>query len=290
MKRILKLQIADSSYCLQNYKKYLEELKKTARDGKDPNCKKCDEDGFKKVSQSSIFSGRKVFLPEMCDCVKNEKTEISNKLDELEKIRIKYNEIFNSLDMDMTLDIFANRFNNQKLVDTIKKYLELGSMSSLYLEGKSGTGKTTMLKMLWQIYAINNIKVLYIEASNFEDMHKNLFNKNAQDKDLKSNIDSKIENVKFADIIMIDDVDSVGFHYAAEGYYKLFDKIRALEKTVLITSNKKYQDLLDSLNIKKRQDNIDDIRGRLTNRLLNLKIVEVEMCKSKVKVDTKIKS
>ena len=281
MKRILKLQIADSSYCLQNYKKYLEELKKTARDGKDPNCKKCDEDGFKKVSQSSIFSGRKVFLPEMCDCVKNEKTEISNKLDELEKIRIKYNEIFNSLDMDMTLDIFANRFNNQKLVDTIKKYLELGSMSSLYLEGKSGTGKTTMLKMLWQIYAINNIKVLYIEASNFEDMHKNLFNKNAQDKDLKSNIDSKIENVKHADIIMIDDVDSVGFHYAAEGYYKLFDKIRALEKTVIITSNKNYCSLMNSLNIKTRKDNIEEIKGRVTSRLLNLNIIELKMQKVK---------
>lgn len=281
MKRILKLQIADSSYCLQNYKKYLEELKKTARDGKDPNCKKCDEHGFVKVSGSEIFSGRKVFLSEMCDCVKNEKTQISNKLDELEKIRIKYNEIFNSLDIDMTLDIFANRFNNQKLVDTIKKYLELGSMSSLYLEGESGTGKTTMLKMLWQIYAINNIKALYMKASNFEDMHKNLFNKNAQDRDLKSSIDSKIENVKFADIIMIDDVDSVGFHYAAEGYYKLFDKIRALEKTVIITSNKNYCSLMNSLNIKTRKDNIEEIKGRVTSRLLNLNIIELKMQKVK---------
>ena len=217
----------------------------------------------------------------MCDCVKNEKTQISNKLDELEKIRIKYNEIFNSLDMDMTLDIFANRFNNQKLVDTIKKYLELGSMSSLYLEGESGTGKTTMLKMLWQIYAINNIKALYMKASNFEDMHKNLFNKNAQDRDLKSSIDSKIENVKFADIIMIDDVDSVGFHYAAEGYYKLFDKIRALEKTVIITSNKNYCSLMNSLNIKTRKDNIEEIKGRVTSRLLNLNIIELKMQKVK---------
>ena len=281
MKPILKLQIADSSYCLQNYKKYLEELKKTARDGKDPNCKKCDEHGFVKVSGSEIFSGRKVFLSEMCDCVKNEKTQISNKLDELEKIRIKYNEIFNSLDIDMTLDIFANRFNNQKLVDTIKKYLELGSMNSLYIEGESGTGKTTMLKMLWQIYAINNIKALYMKASNFEDMHKNLFNKNAQDRDLKSSIDSKIENVKFADIIMIDDVDSVGFHYAAEGYYKLFDKIRALEKTVIITSNKNYCSLMNSLNIKTRKDNIEEIKGRVTSRLLNLNIIELKMQKVK---------
>ena len=128
-----------------------------------------------------------------------------------------------------------------------------------------------------------------MKARNFEDLYKNLFNNNAKDSKILSTINKKIDNVKNADIIMIDDIDSVGFHYAVEGYYKIFDDIRSGEKTVLITSNKKYQDLLDSLNIKKRQDNIDDIRGRLTSRLLNLKIVEVEMCKSKVKVDTKNK-
>lgn len=285
MKPILKLQIADSNYCLQNYKKYLEELKKTARDGKDPNCKKCDEHGFVKVSNSEIFSAKRNIVPSICNCVSDEKSKVKRKIEELEIIIKRYNDIFSQLDNDMTLDIFANRFNNQKLVDTIKKYLELGSMSSLYLEGESGTGKTTMLKMLWQIYAINNIKALYMKASNFEDMHKNLFNKNAQDRDLKSSIDSKIENVKFADIIMIDDVDSVGFHYAAEGYYKLFDKIRALEKTVIITSNKNYCSLMNSLNIKTRKDNIEEIKGRVTSRLLNLNIIELQMNKFKIKSD-----
>lgn len=281
MKRILKLQIADSSYCLQNYKKYLEEMKKIARDGKDPNCKKCDEHGFVKVSNSEIFSAKRNLVPSICNCVSDEKSKVKRKIEELEIIIKRYNDIFSQLDNDMTLDIFANRFNNQKLVDTIKKYLELGSVSSLYLEGESGTGKTTILKMLWQIYAINNIKALYMKASNFEDMHKNLFNKNAQDRDLKSSIDSKIENVKFADIIMIDDVDSVGFHYAAEGYYKLFDKIRALEKTVIITSNKNYCSLMNSLNIKTRKDNIEEIKGRVTSRLLNLNIIELKMQKVK---------
>ena len=281
MKRMHKLSTVANTYCLQSYKKYLESLYENAREGKDPHCTKCDEHGFKKVSQSSIFSGRKVFLPEMCDCVKNEKTEIFNKIEELEKIIKQYNEIFKSLDNDMTLDIFASRFNQYDIIASIKKYLDLGSSLSLYFEGESGIGKTTMLKMLWQIYAINNIKVLYIEASNFEDMHKNLFNKNTQDRDLKSSIDSKIENVKFADIIMIDDVDSVGFHYAAEGYYKLFDKIRALEKTVIITSNKNYCSLMNSLNIKTRKDNIEEIKGRLTSRLLNLNIIELKMQKVK---------
>ena len=242
MKRMLKLQIADNGYCLQSYKKHLEELKKTAREGKDPHCTKCDEFGFVKGSKSIV--------PIVCYCVSDEKTKINRRIEELDKIIKRYNDVFNKLDNDMTLNIFAERFNNQKLVSSIKKYLELGSMNSLYIEGESGTGKTTMLKMLWQIYAINDIKALYMRASIFEDMHKNLFNKNAQDRDLKSSIDAKIDNIKFADIIMIDDIDSVGFHYAAEGYYKLFDKIRELEKTVILTSNKSYDDLLKGLNKK----------------------------------------
>ena len=275
MKRMLKLQTADSSYCLQSYKKHLEELKKTAREGKDPLCTKCDEFGF------VIGTNKKNLVPIVCYCVSDEKSKIERKIEDLEIIIKRYNNVFNKLDNDMTLNIFAERFNNQKLVSSIKKYLELGSMNSLYIEGESGTGKTTMLKMLWQIYAINNIKALYMKASSFEDMHKNLFNKNAQDRDLKSAIDAKIENIKFADIVMIDDIDSVGFHYAAEGYYKLFDKIRELEKTVILTSNKSYIGLMNSLNIKTRKDNIDEIKDRLTSRLKNLNIIELEMQKSK---------
>ncbi|MDA0093854.1 AAA family ATPase [Brachyspira hyodysenteriae] len=277
MKRMLKLQIADSSYCLLSYKKHLEELKKTAREGKDPHCTKCDEFGFVKGSKSIV--------PIVCYCVSDEKSKLERKIDELETTIKRYNTVFNKLDNDMTLNIFAEKFNNQKLVSSIKKYLELGSTMSLYFRGKSGTGKTTMLKMLWQIYAINNIKALYMKASNFEDMHKNLFNKNAQDRDLKSSIDAKIDNIKFADIIMIDDIDSVGFHYAAEGYYKLFDKIRELEKTVILTSNKSYIGLMNSLNIKTRKDNIDEIKGRLTSRLKNLNIIELEMQKFEIKSD-----
>lgn len=280
MKRMLKLQTADSSYCLLSYKKHLQKLYETARDGKDPLCTRCDEFGFV-IGTDSKTSSKENLIPIMCHCVSDEKSRIKGKLEDLEKIIKKYKMIFDTLDSDMTLDIFSDRFNNQKLVSSIKKYLALGSMNSLYLEGESGTGKTTMLKMLWQIYAINDIKALYMRASSFEDMHKNLFNKNAQDRDLKSSIDTKIENINFADIIMIDDIDSVGFHYAAEGYYKLFDKIRSLEKTVILTSNKSYNGLMSSLNIKARKDNIEEIKGRLTSRLKNLNIIELEMQKSK---------
>ncbi|MDA0051604.1 AAA family ATPase [Brachyspira hyodysenteriae] len=278
MKRMLKLQIADSSYCLLSYKKHLEELKKTARDGKDPNCTKCDEYGFLKVSNDLSFSGRRYSLPTMCDCVSDEKTKISEKIERIDNLIKTYNLVFGTLDSEMTLDIFAERFNQTELINSIKKYLNVGSTISLYFRGKSGTGKTTMLKMLWQIYVINNIKVMYMKASHFEDLHKNLFNQNAKDKDMKATIDKKIDNAKNADIIMIDDIDSVGFHYAIDGYYKIFDNIRSGEKTVILTSNKSYDDLLKSLN--KKTDS-EYMKGRLTSRLLNLKIIEIEMQKSK---------
>lgn len=71
MKRMLKLQIADSSYCLLSYKKHLEELKKTAREGKDPYCTKCDEFGFVKGSKSIV--------PIVCYCVSDEKSKIEKK-------------------------------------------------------------------------------------------------------------------------------------------------------------------------------------------------------------------
>ena len=121
-----------------------------------------------------------------------------------------------------------------------------------------------------------------MKASHFEDLHKNLFNQNAKDKDIKATIDRKIDNAKNADIIMIDDIDSVGFHYAIDGYYKIFDNIRSGEKTVILTSNKSYDDLLNSLN---KKTDAEYMKGRLTSRLLNLKIIEIEMQKYEIKSD-----
>ena len=264
-----------NQYTLQSYKKHLEKLYETAREGKDPNCNKCDEYGFKKIS-TNIFSNRKV--PEICDCVKEEKTLIAREIASLEnKIKV-YEKIFSSLDNDISLDIFESRFKQKELVSSIKKYLELGSTISLYLEGRSGVGKTTILKILWQIYTLNNIKVLYMKASDFEDLYKNLFNRNA-DRDIQSKINAKIDLVKEAQIIMIDDIDSIGFHYAVEGYYRIFDILRASEKRALLSSNKSYSHLLSSLNVRNRKDNIEEIKGRLTSRLLNLNIIELEIKK-----------
>lgn len=77
---------------------------------------------------------------------------------------------------------------------------------------------------------------------------------------------------------MIDDIDSVGFHYAIDGYYKIFDNIRSGEKTVILTSNKSYDDLLKGLN---KKTDCEYMKGRLTSRLLNLKVVDIEMQKPK---------
>ncbi|WP_363322634.1 hypothetical protein [uncultured Brachyspira sp.] len=119
MKRMLKLQTADSKYCLQSYKKHLEKLKKTASEGKDPHCTKCDEYGFVKTTNSEIFSSRKNLVPIMCHCVSDEKSKIERKIEALEKIIKKYNDVFDGLDCCITLDIFAYRFNKRTL--TISK-------------------------------------------------------------------------------------------------------------------------------------------------------------------------
>ncbi len=285
MKRIYPLQTVAKKHCLLSYKDELNTLYTNARSGKRLDCKKCDDEGYLLQSNTIVLGGRRVKMPTICDCVSDEKGKIFKQIESINMLIEQYNKIFNSLDSNMTLDIFANKYNQKDVIDSIKKYLDLGSSLSLYFSGESGVGKTTILKILWQIYAMNNISIFYFNASHFEDLHKNLFNKNAPT-DSKTTINKKIENVKRADIIMIDDIDSIGFSYATDGYYKIFDDIRASEKTVIITSNKSYTQLTNSLKNSSKKDNADYINGRLTSRLLNLKIVEVELKRNTIRVET----
>ncbi|WP_302279382.1 ATP-binding protein [Brachyspira pilosicoli] len=289
MKRIYHLQAVPKEYCLKSYKGYLNILYTNAIEGKDPNCNKCDADGFLKTKNFLELAGKKFSIPTICDCVKDEKSKIFRKIEEIDMMMKRYNDIFGTIDNDITLDIFENKFNQKELIESIKKYLDLGSSLSLYLTGESGVGKTTILKLLWQIYTMNGISVFYLKASHFEDLYKNLFNKNANNENIKNSIDKKIENAKKVDILLIDDIDSIGFSYATDGYYKIFDNIRTQEKTVIIASNKNYNSLLNRLNNSSKRQEASFISGRITSRLLNLKIVEVEMHKSKVKVDAKNK-
>ena len=193
MKLIKLLQTPHEYYCLKSYKEYLTKLYANARDGKDPNCRKCDNEGFIKTKKNIAFGKREWNIPEVCDCVKSEKTEIFKKIEHADSLIKTYNIIFGTLDDDMTLDIFSKKFGNEDMISSIKKYLELGSGLSLYFTGESGVGKTTILKMLWQIYAMNKINVFYLKANHFEGLYKNLFNINASKENIKASIDSKEE-------------------------------------------------------------------------------------------------
>ena len=138
--------------------------------------------------------------------------------------------------------------------------------------------------MLWQIYAINKINVFYLKANHFEGLYKNLFNINASKENIKASIDSKIESAKKSDILLIDDIDSVGFSSAVNGYYEIFDNRRKEEKPIILSSNKTYDDLLNGLKNGNKKYEASFISGRITSRLLGLKIVEVELRRPPVKV------
>lgn len=286
MKLIKLLQTPHEYYCLKSYKEYLMKLYANARDGKDPNCRKCDDEGYIKIKKNIAFGEREWNIPELCDCVKSEKTETFKKIENIDSLIKTYNLVFGTLDDGITLDIFSKKFGNEDMIASIKKYLELGSGLSLYFTGQSGAGKTTILKILWQIYAINKINVFYLKANHFEGLYKNLFNGNAAKENIKSAIDSKIETAKKSDILLIDDIDSVGFSNAINGYYEIFDNRRKDEKPIILSSNKSYDDLLESLKRNKRHE-ASYIGGRITNRLLGLKIVEVELKRASVKIARK---
>lgn len=282
MKLIKLLQTPHEYYCLKSYKEYLMKLYANARDGKDPSCCKCDDEGYIKTKNNIAFGKKNVIFDEVCDCVKSEKTEIFKKIEHIDSLIKTYNTIFGTLDDDMSLDIFAKKYGNKDMIASIKKYLELGSGLSLYFTGQSGVGKTTILKMLWQIYAINKINVFYLKAGHFESLYKNLFNQNVGKENIKSAIDSKIELAKKSDILLIDDIDSVGFSSAVNGYYEILDNRRKEEKSVILSSNKRYDDLLNGLERRlygNKSHEAHYIIDRITSRLLGLKIVEVELKK-----------
>lgn len=287
MKLIKLLQTPHEYYCLKSRKAYLTKLYVNAREGKDPNCSKCDDDGMVKAKKNITFGKREVNFPEVCDCVKNEKTEIFKKIEETDALIKTYRTIFGTLDEDMTLDGFSNKFGNENMIVSIKKYLELGSGLSLYFAGESGIGKTTILKILWQIYAMNKINVFYLKANNFEELYKNLFNANANKENIKSAINTKIEHAKKSDILLIDDIASVGFSSAINGYCEIFDNRRKEEKPVILSSNKSYDGLLEELKNGNKKYEASFITNRITSRLLGLKIVEVELKRAAVKIERK---
>ena len=260
------LQIKHS---IKSYIKHLERERENAFDGKNPSCKDCDENG----AVIKEILGRKIKVE--CDCVNDSKTEIDKKIYEMKKLLEKYHGIFGMLDDELNLESYESIYKNHILMAVIKNYLSSGMPVSLLLSGESGTGKTTILKMIWQILILNNKSVHYFNCARFENINHNVYMmKNASDE-----IRRMIETAKHADIILLDDHLCQISKNSLAGYYEIFDYARANKKTVIMASNKNYESIIEAYVSKDAT-----MAARIASRLCNLPIIECPISKNGVLV------
>ncbi len=148
--------------CIKSYIDNLKEQYKNAYEGKNPNCTRCDDIGDVEVK----IVGRIYKSP--CYCLENNKSSIEQKIFNYKKIYDDYFMRFGNLDDDLTLDRYAILFDRLDFIDLLKNYLSNGLPFSILLSGESGTGKTTILKIIYQILILNNISVCYFSCADFE--------------------------------------------------------------------------------------------------------------------------
>jgi hypothetical protein len=258
---------------LLEYKASIEEKYKKARNGKDPNCKKCNEYGVIEGAIEEELNGKMYKFDQKCDCWSDEKDKLEAELQKtIDNIR-RYKEIFGVKDNDMSFSKYAKEYN-RKIIKVFQAFLKASSSASIFIKGESASGKTTLLKMLWQIYTINNVKVFYLKASYFEKLYKQLYSANAP-KNLQESINTKIDNIKKSDIILIDDIASVSFSAAKAGYYEIFENLYKNEKTVVMTSSKSISEIFTELKSKQDKESIK-ITDRLISRILGLGILRID--------------
>lgn len=281
-KKINVISINDFSSILE-YKAKIEEQYKKARNGKDPRCKKCNDYGVIEGAIQEEINGKLLKFDKKCECWSDEKEKLEVRLSQIIDMTKKYKEIFGILDIDMCFDNYSIKYNSE-IIRVLKSYLKAYSTASLFLRGNSASGKTTLLKMLWQIYTINNVKVFYLKASYFEKLYKQLYSVNAP-KNLQESINTKIDNAKKCDILLIDDLDSVSFNSAKNGYYEIFDALYKAEKKVIITSSNSLSNIVNSLKEKTDKESLK-LKDRLISRMLGLGIIQIEL--KNASVDNKI--
>lgn len=262
---------------LQEYKTSLEKDFIKARNGKDPNCKKCDERGYIKSANKTKIGDKVISFDAVCDCVSYEKNKIEEKLQRVNLFIKQYRAIFGNATEDITLDRYAKDYRQTELIEMFKNYLEVSSPASILLFGESKSGKTTILSLLWQIYSINKVNAFYLKASYFEKMYKQLYTSKSAN-DIQSAINAKIENAKKCDILLIDDLDSIGFTTAKNGYYEIFDYLNRHDKKVIMTSNSYIEDILEKLKEKKDKDSLR-MADKIISRMLGLGLIQLELKK-----------
>ena len=274
---IKKISSINSYLNLQEKKIALEKDFIKARNGKDPNCEKCDERGKVKAGLVSKIGDKTIAVDTVCECVSFEKDRIEEELQKLNITIKQYRNIFGAIEEDITFDSYAKEYKQSELINMFKSYLEVSSPASLLLNGESKSGKTTILRLLWQIYTLNKVNVFYLKASYLEKLYKQLYaSKSAND--IQSSINTKLENAKKCDILLIDDLDSIGFATAKNGYYEIFDYLNRHDKKVIITSSFYIEDILNKLKERKDKDSLR-MADKIISRMLGLGLIQITLKK-----------
>lgn len=230
----------------------LERLKikkmKAPKDGKDPNCKLCDEDGNIKVSRdahygveiSRIFEECQSLINIKCECYSDRKKLLGQKIDRLLELQSQFRKVFGLSELNnnqeleaLTPSSCAKMFSLDSTMNVIEKWLSNSMPCSLFFTGRPGTGKTTTLKMLWQIMALNNYSCYFFDCLKFEELCFNLFNKDAGN-NIKNKIYKMVELASSTDLLLMDEHASINLNTALMYYFKIFNSRSEKEKACYV--------------------------------------------------------
>ena len=252
-------------HCIKTYIDDLKEKYKNAHEGKNPNCIKCDEFGEVEIKVMNRI------IKTTCSCFENNKASIEKKIYEIRKLYDNYFMKFGSLDDDLTLDRYAMLFDRAPFIDLLKNYLINNLPFSILLSGQSASGKTTILKIIYQVLILNNINVYYFSCADFENYSSTLHMNNIDD---KKEVRKMIALAKSSKIVLMDDHLCLPNKNCLAGYYNIFDYMRAYKKTLIMASNKTHDEIVSTYFSRDAF-----MADRLATRLAGLNLVEITTSK-----------
>ncbi len=241
------------------------------------NCDICKGTGKepKKESYKSISCVKEVEYTIECECITstiNEYKTTNDALQRLKELSNEYYQLFGVLDEELNLIKYKMMFPaNAKSIDLLERYLKEERSDSVLLTGTTGVGKTTILKMIWQLLNLNKIDVYYFNCPEFEK----LYHKEYKVDGASLQIEEIINRSKKAKYILMDDHIFASHKNMLGGYYEIFDNARAFKQKIIMASNLNFEQIIEAYSIK---DSV--MASRLQTRLENINILECEIVKS----------